>query len=649
MCGICGAIVRGAGAQSPEAAARAMADAVAHRGPDDFGVWCDEGAGVALAHRRLSIVDLSALGHQPMASAGGRYHVTLNGEIYNYRDLRAQLQGAGHRFRGHSDTEVLLAAVEQWGVPGAATRCVGMFAFAIWDRGERLLHLVRDRIGEKPLYYGRLGDAFLFGSELKALQAHPAWTGRIDQLALAQFLQFNYVPSPRSIFEGVRKLVPGTILTVRAADLSFDEPRAYWSAAEAVAGALADPFTGTPAEASAELERLLAASVRQQMVADVPLGALLSGGIDSSTVVAVMQSLSPAPIRTFTVGFTADAYNEAAHAKAVAAHLGTDHTEAFLAPRDAMEIIVDLPEIYDEPFADSSQIPAHLVSRVARRHVTVALSGDGGDELFGGYNRYTVGPRLWGAVRAVPAPLRAGLAALLSLIPPALWRRTMRALSPVLPRGSRQVRLDEKIEKVAGVLRARDAAAVYGGLVAVWPRPPVAGGGFTETAWPTHPAVRNFAAKMMFADLLTYLPDDILAKVDRAAMRVGLETRVPFLDHRIVQFAWRVPTAMHVHSGVGKRVLRDVLHRHVPRALVERPKMGFSVPVGEWIRGELRDWAESLLSPTRLRNDGLLDAAPIRAAWHDHRSGARDATPRIWGVLMFQAWLDETRRRGALS
>ena len=622
----------------------AMADTVAHRGPDDAGGWVDGTAGIALGHRRLSIVDLSPNGHQPMASESGRWVISFNGEIYNFPALRQELEALGHRFRGHCDTEVLLAGVEQWGVHKALERFNGMFAFALWDRADRVLHLARDRAGEKPLYYGWMGDTLVFGSELKSLRRHPAFRAEIDRDALVLFLCYAYIPAPHSIYRNICKLLPGSVVSISAAD-PHPAPVPYWSAKEVVERATADPFRGTPDEAVGELDSLLRDAVAMRMVADVPLGAFLSGGIDSSTVVALMQAQSVRPVRTFTIGFAEAGYNEAQHAAAVARHLGTDHTELYVTPSEAMTVIPRLPTMYDEPFADASQIPTHLVSALARKDVTVSLSGDAGDELFGGYNRHTWGARIWRRVGWMPRPARHAVAAGLTAVPPRSWKALFKFLGPVLP-GAIRTRHDA-VHKVARVLGAKTADALYVGLASQWSVPEsvvLGAGGVPPTilsdaaAWPTVP---DFAHRMMFLDLVTYLPDDILAKVDRAAMAVSLETRLPLLDPRVIEFAWRLPLSMKVRGTVGKWALRQVLDRYVPRALVDRPKMGFGVPIGTWLRGPLRDWAESLLDETRLRDEGFFDPRPVRARWGEHLSTAFDRQYDLWNVLMFQAWLEE--------
>jgi asparagine synthase (glutamine-hydrolysing) len=650
MCGIAGFW------QAPDAApadlaalARAMGDALAHRGPDDAGEWVDARAGVALAHRRLSIVDLSPEGHQPMRSAGGRYVVVFNGEIYNWRDLRAALEaeGAAPAWRGHSDTEVLLAAVEHWGLEPALRRFVGMFAFALWDGRSQALHLVRDRMGEKPLYYGWAGRTLVFGSELKALCAFPGFRRDIDADALALYLRYGCVPAPHSIFTGARKLLPGTILTLGQQDFAARRPQLqpYWTLAGAAADGMRTVSRGAARELVGELDKALRVAVAGQMVADVPLGAFLSGGIDSSTVVALMQAQSSRPVRSFSIGFSEADYDEAVHARRVAQHLGTDHTELYVTPRDALAVVPALPVMYDEPFADSSQVPTFLVSRLARQAVTVSLSGDAGDELFGGYNRHRWGRRLRRWLGWAPGPLRRGIAAGIAHRSPADWDLVFDRFGGLLPRGLRYRAAGDKLHKLAGLLGADSDEMLYQRLVSYWPD----GVARREAGYPVPPgwiaygtpsSLRSLPERMMYLDGLGYLPDDILVKVDRAAMSVGLETRVPMLDHRVVELAWRLPLHMKLRGGQGKWLLRQVLYRYVPRALIERPKQGFGMPLDSWLRGPLRDWAEALLDERRLAREGFLQPAPIRQRWEEHLSGARNWQHHLWIVLMFQAWLD---------
>jgi asparagine synthase (glutamine-hydrolysing) len=629
---------------------RRMAETLVHRGPDDGGVWVDEVACVALAHRRLSILDLSPAGHQPMTSASGRYVIAFNGEIYNHLDLRLALEktGAGTvvplHWRGHSDTETLLAGFDAWGIRGTIERCVGMFAFAVWDRKERALMLGRDRVGEKPLYYGWQGRTFLFGSELKALKAHPSFQAEIDRGALCLFMRHNYIPAPHSIYRGISKLLPGHLLTV-SAERQEPELEAYWSLTDVAESGCRNALDGSAQEVADELERVLRLAVRQQMVADVPLGAFLSGGIDSSTVVALMQAQSEKPVKTFTIGFNEEGYNEAVHAKAVARHLGTDHTELYVTPQNALDVIPRLPRLYCEPFADSSQIPTFLVSQLAKQHVTVSLSGDAGDELFGGYTRYVLGHRLWRKLSRFPVGIRAVVVSAIRAISPSAWNRILSPIRALAPSRYRMTLVGDKLHKGAGVLAARRIDELYLGLLTHWnpaelvldAREPatVLNGGAPTLAG------LDDVQRMMALDAMTYLPDDILVKVDRAAMAVSLETRVPFLDHRVIELAWRIPQAMKLRDGAGKWILRQVLYRHVPKELIERPKMGFGVPIDHWLRGPLREWAEDLLAEDRLKREGFFVPAPIRQKWKEHLSGVRNWQYLIWDVLMFQAWLKD--------
>jgi asparagine synthase (glutamine-hydrolysing) len=622
-----------------------MTDALAHRGPDDAGAWADEDAGIVFGHRRLSILDLSPAGHQPMASVSGRYVIVFNGEIYNHRELRARLESHGQApaWRGQADTETLLAAIEAWGFEKTLTTSTGMFAFAVWDRQRRALTLARDRLGEKPLYYGWQGQTFLFGSELAALKAHPAFRGEVDRDALTLLLRYGAIHAPRSIYRGIAKLPPGTLLTI-AKGATGAAPRAWWTLSSVVEKGLAVPFQGKAEEAVDALEKTLGAAVERQCLSDVPLGAFLSGGVDSSTVAALMQARSPAPIRTFSIGFDEQGYDESAHAAAVARHLGTDHTAMLVTPDDALALIPELPRIYSEPFADSSQLPTALLSRLTRGHVTVSLSGDGGDELFGGYNRYVLVDRVWRRVGRLPRPARLLLARAIRLLPPDRWTQLTGGIQRVLPAGLAQQGVGEKLHKAAGVVGARSTDELYASLISQWPpeTPLVLGGRepmtmFTDPA--RQPHTDDAMHRMMALDTLGYLPDDILTKVDRAAMASSLETRVPMLDPGVVELAWRLPMRYKLKGGIGKWPLRQVLYRHVPRELIERPKMGFGVPIGSWLRGPLREWAEDLLDPDRLHREGYLYPAPIRHAWDTHLSGRRNLQHGLWNVLMFQAWL----------
>lgn len=655
MCGFAGFLGSCDGLPSSEwpAVLRRMGQALAHRGPDDSGIWTGSDVGVGLVHRRLSIVDLSAAGHQPMESFNSRYVIVFNGEIYNHLKLRVELEQSGlvSAWRGHSDTETLLAGFAAWGVQATVERCVGMFAFAVWDRETRSLTLGRDRVGEKPLYYGWQGRGphaiFLFGSELKALKGHPAFAADIDRNALCLLLRHNYIPAPYSIYQGVAKLEPGCLLTVSLADQETKVVR-YWSAASIAVAGCANPFDGTASQAVEALEVLLKSAVRQQMIADVPLGAFLSGGIDSSTVVALMQAQSDRPVKTFTIGFNEDGYNEAVHAKAVAAHLGTDHTELYVTPQQALDVIPRLPSLYCEPFSDSSQVPTFLVSQLARQQVTVALTGDAGDELFCGYKRYLQASRLWSKFSALPPSSRRFLARGLTALTPSAWNALLGPMRGVLPRSLRQTSLGDKLHKAAGILASNSVDSLYLGMVSHWNDPAILVEGAKEPpTWLTGNAPQLSALdeiqRMMALDTLSYLPDDILVKVDRAAMGVSLEGRVPFLDHRVVEFAWRLPQAMKLRDGVGKWVLRQVLYKYVPQELIDRPKMGFGVPIGDWLRGPLKDWAEALLDESRLRREAYFDPAPIRKKWSEHLSGTRDWQYHLWDVLMFQAWLEANR------
>lgn len=626
MCGIVGCFHPGKGTDALAAAARAMAATIVHRGPDSDGTFVDD-PGVALGFRRLAVVDLTPTGSQPMSSHSGRYEVVYNGEIYNHHDLRRELGGVA--WRGTSDTEVMVAAFDRWGVVGTLPRLHGMFALAAWDRAERTLTLARDRLGEKPLYYGLHGSALLFGSELKALRAHPSFRGDLDRDALARFMYASFVPGPQTIWENTSKLPPGTSLTLSAADIAggrLPEPRAYWRLRDHVARAQAMDDR----DAVDRLDVLLRDAVGRQMEADVPLGAFLSGGIDSSTVVALMQAQSARPVQTFTVGIPDDAgLDESAHAAAVARHLGTDHHSLQVTPADSRAVIPLLGSMYDEPFADASQIPTHLVAAFARRHVTVSLSGDGGDELFGGYRRYQLAPKVAARTRRVPhAAARAGRAAITG-VPVRMWdharpgagARMHRAAELLANRG-----VDDVYERVFGAVGG--PALVRGHHV----QPSSFFDGIdTGTLSPVD--------RMMLRDALTYLPDDICAKVDRAAMAVSLETRMPFLDHRVAEFAWSLPQHALIRDGVSKWVVRQVLARYVPPALTERPKAGFGIPLGAWLRGPLREWADDLLSPATLRSEACLDEAAVTRLWTAHRRGARDHTNLLWNVLMFQSWL----------
>jgi asparagine synthase (glutamine-hydrolysing) len=635
-----------------------MTDAVAHRGPDDSGLWVDREAAIGLGHRRLAIVDLSAAGHQPMLSADGRLVLIFNGEIYNHSDLRHQfeVEHGPTEWRGTSDTETFVEAIAYWGLEETLRRTVGMYAFALWDRRSRQLHLVRDRFGEKPLFYGWVGGAIAFGSELKALRQVPNFDNAVSRDAVQLFAARSYIPAPFSIYRRIFKVPPASILTLSADCVGKprEEPpvnglgadglslKSYWSYRDVVRQGIENPILDER-EALDRLEAALIDAVSGQSVADVPIGAFLSGGIDSSAIVALCQKHSSVPVRTFSIGFTEDAYNEAHHAKAVAEYLGTIHNEHYLSVKDAADVIPQLPAIYDEPFADSSQIPTYLVSRFARQQVTVAISGDGGDELFGGYNRYFAIARLWERLRRIPRPLRAAFGLSLGTLPPAVWN-----LLITLGQGSTQAHAGSKIQKGLRVTaQSRSLEDLFGTYLDEWagePSPVIGASASNSFDLATGDSA---ATRMMYADAISYLPDDIMVKVDRASMAVALETRAPYLDHRVAAVAAAIPLAMKIRGRTGKLILRKLLYREAPAELFERPKAGFGVPVGNWIKGPLRDWAEDLLDPAKLSADGWFDSAQIQRRWRQHLSGQRDSTAAIWAVLMFQAWLGY--QRGALA
>lgn len=640
MCGIAGVMY--CRDRNLSALVRRLVERIRYRGPDDADAWCDVSAGVGLGHARLSVLDLSPAGHQPMVSASGRYVIVFNGEIYNHLELRQDLREMS--WRGHSDTETVLACIEAVGVEKTLPRLTGMFAFALWDRLEQCLTLVRDRIGEKPLYYGWCDGVFLFGSELKALQAYAGWRGVIDRSALASFMRYGYVPLPHSIYVGIHKLIPGTSVVLSSADQagSWPDPKPYWSALDITRQP--ELAFSSDEDAISQLDARLRRAIQGQMLADVPLGAFLSGGIDSSTVVALMQAQSSRPIKTFSIGFGEGDYNEAVYAKAVAAHLGTDHTELYVTPADALSVIPRLPLMYDEPFGDSSGIPTHLVARLARQQVTVALSGDGGDELFGGYNRYFWGRSIWRRIGPLPIGLRRVIGRAVTLLSPERWDRLVGIIRAALPRNLQMFALGDKLHKLARVIDVGSPDELYRRLVSQYHDPVslVVGTG-EKNIWADAQVLtlrrQDFSERMMFHDLVGYLTDDILTKVDRAAMAVSLETRVPMLDHHVVEFAWQLPLSMKIRNeGEGKWLLRRVLDRYVPRELIDRPKMGFSIPLDSWLRGPLRDWAESLLDARRLEQEGYFHPGPIRQRWAEHLSGTRNWQYALWNVLMFQAW-----------
>jgi asparagine synthase (glutamine-hydrolysing) len=641
MCGIAGiATWRNESALAGEIVR--MTTTLIHRGPDDAGLWCDDEAGIGLGQRRLSIIDLSPQGHQPMTSASGRFVLSFNGEIYSHAQMRAELEAAGLEpaWRGRSDTEVLLACVEAWGIAGALDRAVGMFAISLWDRETRTLTLARDRLGEKPLYYGEVGGRLLFASELKALQAVSGDALRIDPDALAEFMRFGYVPAPMAIYRGIRKLPAGHWLQLRRVSDANAEPQPFWDVGGPQCEGLRDELTQADDSKLIDLvEQRLTEAVRLQMSSDVPLGAFLSGGVDSSTVVALMQAECSRQVRTFTIGFDQPGFNEAPFALAVARHLRTEHTELYVTARDAEQLIPSLPSIYDEPFADSSQIPTTLISHLTRRHVTVSLSGDGGDELFAGYPRYGLTSALWRRVGGVPATARRLAAGALRLLSAQAWDR----LLSLLPLAQRRLVTGRRMHLLAQLLEAGSVGEMYVRLMSQWqPEERVVTGssrsGFTMRHWD---AQRSPLDAMRLWDVRQYLPDDLLVKVDRASMSASLETRAPLLDHRVVELAFALPPHALLRGGMSKWVLRQVLYRHVPPALIERPKTGFSVPLADWLRGPLRPWAEELMRPAALARDGLIDADKVGRMWRNHLSGRFDHSSHLWNILMYQSWVGQ--------
>ena len=628
-----------------------MSDQIVKRGPDSAGIWLDSSSKIALGHRRLAIVDLSPAGYQPMTSGSNRYVMTYNGEIYNSNEIRNELikSRVTLNWRGHSDTETLLAGFDAWGIKETVSRVTGMFAIAVWDKELEQLTLIRDRLGEKPLYYGWQGSGsnkvFLFGSELKALKKHPQFINDIDRGSLALYMRYCYVPAPHSIYKGIMKVEPGTIVTVTLQESEHTTEK-YWNALDVVRTGAESPFEGTVAEVTNNLDVALRKTISQQMMADVPLGAFLSGGIDSSAVVALMQAQSSRPIKTFTIGFSEAGYNEAIFAKLVAGHLGTEHTELYVSSQDALNVIPKLPNLYCEPFADSSQIPTFLVSSLARHHVTVSLSGDGGDELFCGYNRYLFADKLWKGLSMTPASVRKLVGKSIKNFPAAGWNRAFKLLNRITPRKFNGISWGDKLQKGAGVMASKDLMSLYQQLVSNWQDPSalVIGEGEHDRIFSTDVQLLSDVGdiqKMMAIDTISYLPDDILVKVDRAAMGVSLETRVPFLDHHIFDFASKIPLAMKLKHGVGKSILRDVLFRYVPKELIERPKMGFGIPMSDWLKGPLKEWAEELLDETRLRSQGFFYPEVVRQMWSEHLMGIHNWQSQLWAVLMFQAWLED--------
>lgn len=643
MCGIAGFVAAPNRQQSVaelETIARAMESSLVHRGPDGGGIWIDPDAGAALVHRRLAVVDLSPAGHQPMVSADQRFVVTYNGEVYSHLELRAELEASGVRFRGHSDTEVILESIARSGVSETAKRLIGMFALAVWDKRQRTLTLVRDRVGIKPVYWAKFAGLFMFGSELKALRQHPGWAPSVRPDAVAAYMRHNYIPAPHTIYERVYKLEPGTILTLPfGGEPQFEK---FWDARAVAIRGLTNLIREDDATLVGRVEALLTDAVGRRMMADVPLGAFLSGGVDSSLVVALMKASNSGPVKTFSIGFEDMMFNEAPYASAVAKHLGTDHTELVVTGHDALNVVPRLAEMYDEPFADSSQIPTYLVSAMTRKHVTVALSGDGGDEIFAGYNRYQIASRFHRALSAIPRPMRAFLASSIRLLRTERWDQ----LASIMP-ASVPPMAGDKLYKVAGILTDPDGDAIYRRIISHWEPSEVAPGAREPRGLVWDSSVQaDFPSsldRMQFLDLVTYLPDDILAKVDRASMAVALEARVPLLDHRVIELAWQLPQSLKMRGGVTKWVLRQILYRHVPRELIERPKMGFGVPLGEWLRGPLREWASSLIYSKRLDDGGLLDTQLVRQHWKEHLEGRRNWQYLLWDVLMLEAWRERWR------
>lgn len=652
MCGITGFFSpQGINAEQGMHRVEKMAQALQHRGPDDAGIWVDAPDGIALAHRRLAIVDLTPAGHQPLSSESGRYIISYNGEIYNHQELRQKLHaaGSGHSWRGHSDTETALACIETFGLEKALQEFVGMFALALWDKQEKALYLARDRMGEKPLYWGRQNQTWLFGSELKALRVHHDFNEELNRNALCLYMRHNYIPAPHSIYVGIHKLPPGTYIRLDHKTVDIN-PIPFWSFDQRVIAAQANPFTGSDDEALQYLDKALTRAVGLQMKADVPLGAFLSGGVDSSLIVALMAEQAQQKVQTFSIGFEDAEYDEAPFARAVARHIGTEHHELYVTANEMLDVIPKLSTLYSEPFADSSQIPTFLLSKLARQHVTVSLSGDGGDELFGGYDRYAWGRSIWNKLRLSPPLLGSAIAASICLLSPQNLNRIIAPLIKVMPRKYRGINVGDKLHKAAPLLKAKTLDELYMSLVSQWQSPELLVRNGSEPRTILGVSQKTTAdmspeAKMMYLDTLSYLPDNILVKVDRAAMGASLETRVPFLDHHVIDAAWSLPMNLKIREGTGKWCLRELLYRRVPKHLIDRPKMGFAVPLPSWLRGPLRDWAESLLNQKRLEEAGIFDPLPIRKKWEEHLSGERNWHYYLWDILMFEAWRDEQKVR----
>lgn len=648
MCGIAGFIANSQNTLELKSIAKKMVDMIGHRGPDDTGIWVDETSQVAFGHKRLSILDLSMAGHQPMHSKCCRYSLIFNGEIYNHNDIRNKLQEVNEQsleWNGQSDTETLLAAFASWGIEKTLNECIGMFAIALWDKNEGTLTLARDRLGEKPLYYGWQGNTFMFASELKAFKVHPDFTCEIDRNSLTLLLRYNYVPAPYSIYKGISKLPSGSFVQLSINNKELTSVTPYWSLSEIAINGQSNPLNCNDDEAVSLLENCLGSAVEEQLISDVPLGAFLSGGIDSSLIVSMMKARTSQPVKTFTIGFDDSDYNEAIYAKAVAKHLGTEHSELYISPQDALDVIPQLPSTYDEPFADSSQIPTFLVAKMASSSVKVALSGDGGDELFGGYNRYIWSRSIRNKTSWLPKSVLQGVGFSLGKISAPAWDKINNSFTGLLPSQYRVTQMGDKVHKVARQLTVNSDFDLYRGLVSQWQNPAdvVIDGHELDlqiTSESSEKMFEDIEHQMMFMDTSTYLPDDILCKVDRAAMASSLETRVPLLNHNVVELAWHLPLHMKIRDGQGKWILRKLLYKYVPQKLIDRPKQGFALPIDAWLRGPLREWAEDLLEESRLINEGFFHPEPIRIAWEEHLKG-NNMHNQLWGILMFQAWLEK--------